>query len=278
MSTDVTRRNVLKTAGVAAGAAIVGGSVTGSLITPTVKAETMGTPWPLKKFKVKKVQERAYQSFFTKGGCMVGVLDGLAGLAADKLGAPYTDFPFDIAQFGAGGVSLWGTICGTLNGAAMAISLFVPKSQGGWAIINELMAWYENTKLPIYEPKNPVKVAAGFNMPKTEAENPLCHASVSEWTHKSGFGAFSPERSERCGRLVADVAGKVAEYLNDFRKGKFVAKDQISKEAAYCMACHEQPGGDTLPDEPQILSKMECTTCHEDHTGRFKNSGLRTKY
>lgn len=258
MSTDVSRRNVLKSAGIAAGAAVVGGGLVGTAVMPTVEAKKSEFPWPYKKVKTKKVADRGYANYFV-AGCMYGVFEAVAGEVADKLGKPYTDFPFAMSSYGGGGIASWGSTCGTCNGAAMAIAMFHTGSLRS-QLINEVYAWYENTKLPEYEPKNPVKVDKSFNMAKSKSESVLCHASVSNWVESSKLSGFSVERAERCGRLVADVAAFTVDLLNKAAKGKFVPNNQINSVAEGCLACHSK--GHTPGD---TLSKMNCTSCHEPH-------------
>ena len=56
------------------------------------------------------------------GACMLGAFEPIVRGVADKLGAPYTSFPFAMFAYGAGGVAGWGTLCGCLNGAAAALA------------------------------------------------------------------------------------------------------------------------------------------------------------
>jgi hypothetical protein len=80
-------------------------------------------PWPYRELDVSRVQERAYRGYL-RAGCMFAVFEVVAGSVADLLGKPYTDFPFMLSAYGGGGVASWGALCGTCNGAAMAIALF----------------------------------------------------------------------------------------------------------------------------------------------------------
>lgn len=265
MSDSISRRDVLKTSAIA-GATLVGTAGIGSLV-QAVKAEAMVYPWPYKKLKSKKIADLAYEYYYTQGGCMISVFKSIAESVANKLGDPYTTFPFGLAHYGAGGVSLWGTLCGTLNGAAMAIALFHPASTGR-PLINELFAWYEQTKLPDYKPAKPFKAGLPENLPKSLSESTLCHTSVSRWVATSGFGAFSAERADRCGRLCGSVAQYTVDLLNLAAKNKFVAKKQISPEANACLACHGSAG--QLENEPDALSKMNCEPCHDAEIDRTK--------
>ena len=61
-----------------------------------------------------------------------------------------------------------------------------------------------------------MKGALGFKggLPQSESDSVLCHISVSKWCYINKIEAESKQRSERCGRLTADVAAKTAEILN----------------------------------------------------------------
>ena len=65
----------------------------------------------------------------------------------------------------------------------------------------------------------------------------------------------------RCGRVVADVAGYAAGLLNRAR-GASTPGRTISETAAGCLSCHAQ--GKQAPNEPEAVSRMSCTTCHEE--------------
>jgi hypothetical protein len=235
---------------------------------PTAKAAEMTFPWPYKKLRSSKIAELAYWTYYNEGGCCVGVYKAIVKSVAEKLGDPYTSFPFDFSQFGAGGIALWGSICGTLNGAAMAIAMF-HKSSTGFPLINELYTWYERAKLPDFKPKNPKLTLAAAKFPQSVADSVLCHTSISRWVAKSGLEAFSAERKERCARMAAAVAKYTVDLLNAARKGKFVPKKQISKDAEKCLVCHKTPG-EQIENEPDVLSKMNCVPCHDAETDKTK--------
>jgi len=254
MSHEVFRREFIGL-GCTAGALWLGarvGSAEGG------QAPAASYPWPYRQLDVRKVQERAYRSY-SKAGCMFGVFEAIAGSVADQLGRPYTEFPFELSAYGGGGVASWGTLCGTCNGAAMAIGLF-HQGQNRTALINEVLAWYEAERLPAFTPDAPSKVPAGFAMPSSRADSVLCHVSISRWSGTSGYASFSPERLERCGRVVADVAGYAAGLLNKAR-GAYTPGRTISDTATGCLSCHAQ--GKQAPNEPEAVSRMSCTTCHE---------------
>lgn len=254
MRKNFSRREVLGLGAAAGSAALLGAC--------SKKEPEKGTifPWEYEILKVNETRELAYKNYF-KGGCMFGVFAAIAGQVAELLGKPYTDFPFAMSSYGGGGVGLWGTLCGTCNGAAMAISMF---HQGAvrTQLINEVFTWYENTKLPVFVPAEPAEEKKDMQIESSRAKSTLCHISITRWTEVSGKESFSPERAERCGRLVADVAGYTTDLLNKAVEKNFVPKNQVSAVANGCLACHAK--GKQAPNEPEVVSKMYCTTCHSD--------------
>lgn len=218
------------------------------------------TPWKYTPLDVSAIKDRAYNSYF-KGGCMFGVYEAITGKTAEILGKPYSDFPFEIATYGAGGVALWGTLCGTCNGAAMTVGMFHSGKVRN-QLINEIFTWYENTALPLFVPQTPKKVEKDFEMKSSKAQSTLCHVSITRWCERSGYEPFAPQRVERCARLVADIAGFTTELLNKAALNEYKPVHQMSAAAAGCLSCHAR--GKQAPNEPEVVSKMSCTTCHPD--------------
>jgi len=265
MKKTISRRELLGL-GAAAGAAILGScSGNSSPIATNAPPSQEGIspapfPWPYKKLDVEKTKARAYENYF-KAGCMYGVFEAIAGQTAEMLGNPYTDFPFMLSSYGGGGIAMWGTLCGTCNGAAMAVAMFQMGKQRN-AVINEIFTWYENSPLPTFVPEKPKKVANNKDIKTSQAKSTLCHISITRWTNASGFESFSPQRVERCARLVADMAGFTASLLNKSALKQFVPNQQISENAKGCLECHAK--GNQAPNEPEVVSKMQCSTCHDD--------------
>jgi hypothetical protein len=257
MSEKFSRRRVLGL-GAAAGAALLG--THGCTSTGSRKMAVDGAvfPWPYLELDAEQTRQRAYEKYF-EGGCMYGVFEAVAAQVAEKLGEPYTDFPFRITTYGGGGVALWGTLCGTCNGAAMTASLFAEAEERN-RIIGEIFTWYEETELPIFKPRKPLKVSDDFEMPTSRARSTLCHLSITRWTKTSGYRSFDPQRLERCARLVADMAGCCVELLNRRARGAFKAEKGMGETASHCLECHAE--GNQAPNEPEVVSKMHCTTCH----------------
>ena len=72
-------------------------------------------PWRYAALDPDATGDRAFAGY-QKGHCMYGAFEAIAGPVAERLGAPYTSYPFEMFTYGAGGVNGWGTLCGALNG------------------------------------------------------------------------------------------------------------------------------------------------------------------
>jgi hypothetical protein len=249
-----------------AGASVIGGGITGyAIATPAMAAD--GTwPAPLtKKINIKQAAKTAYANYYVRG-CMYGTFTGVVKAVADNLGAPYSQFPFEMMHYGAGGGELWGSLCGTLNGGLAALAFFVSDTTLRRQMASQMMNWYESVKQPVWQPKKPLRDVPN-KLPKSKSESTMCHTSISRWVARSGFDAFGPERADRCGRLAASVAWFVANLLNEaVVKGKLKSRKEMSKDANACLACHGK--GDAGLNEPNILSKMDCTPCHDAETDK----------
>ncbi len=151
-------------------------------------------------------------------------------------------------KFGGGGALSWGTLCGGLNGSLAAITLC---SKDYAAIGNELIGWYTTVAIPDWVPPKPAKSSL-TPFPQSVANSPLCHASISQWFAKSGFNTSSPEFTERCGRLTAQVVKKAAQLLNANAAGTFKASFVAPASIQVCTSCHAT----------NQLGKQECVVCH----------------
>ncbi|MEW6220517.1 MAG: C-GCAxxG-C-C family (seleno)protein, partial [Thermodesulfobacteriota bacterium] len=138
-----------------------------------------------------------------------------------------------------GGTVGWGTLCGSLLGATVAVGFVAPYDVGK-QIINELLQWYSDAELPNFMPEQPKAEVAI----KTVSNSPLCHISVGKWTAAANKSLGSPERKERCARLTADVAMKTVSLLNAWKDGTFTSSLKLPS-AMYgitgqhnCKECH----------------------------------------
>jgi len=186
------------------------------------------------------------------GDCMYGVFATVVEMLADKVGGPYLTYPTTVTRFGAGGIVGWGTTCGALQGAAMAIYLVSPDPT---PIIDEVFNYYMYTSLPDVKPKN-----AKMDIVPSTADSTLCHISISHWTEASGAKAFSKERTERCAHLAAAVTRKTIQTLNAQLAGEFKPVNLIPESVAACRACHDMGG-----EMENTRGKMDCLACHSGH-------------
>jgi hypothetical protein len=221
--------------------------------------KVMKLPWPYKKIDPKAVVAPAYAGFKT-GACCYGVFSSIIDELSKSVGHPYNTLPTELLVIGQGGVADTSTICGALLGAAFATFLVTggmakEKRKIAYGIVHDLSAWYEQTALPIYKPEKP-KMFEG-EIKTSVSKSPICHVSVSRWCKASGHKAFSKARSERCGRLTADVAVKTVELLNSYADGTFKRTHKLSAAAESCRQCHDK--GSVLENSRGI---QECGTCH----------------
>ncbi len=233
--------------GAAAAGALSIASRAGAEITAAGARPLRSLPWPYAPIDADAAGDRAFRSYL-KGHCMFGSFEAIVGAVAERLGEPYTSFPFDMFVYGAGGVQGWGTLCGALNGSAAAFQLLSPKPE---PLTDALFTWYEREALPDYVPKG-----AKFPNVKAVAGSPLCHASVSRWCAATGKKTYSAERTDRCGVLTAAVARRAVQLLNLQLEGKAlpVALDTSTQQ---CSSCHEKGG-----DVENTRGKMTCDACH----------------
>ena len=239
---ELSRREALIGAGkVAAGAAIV--SAGASQLVTRAEASPANVPYGYKKLDLNHVGEIAYNEWYKKFCCQA-VATGLIKPLQHSIGGPYNTIPLDAFKWGHGGAVGWGTLCGTLTGAGIALG-FIAGHDPGEKILNDVIAFYANTDLPIYKPHH----AKGSFKNTNQSDSPLCHISVGKWMKKEDVKFFSPERKERCARLAADVAMHTAKLLNDWADGKYKPTQGSNVKAhsittqENCMECH----GDNVP-------------------------------
>lgn len=250
--TKLSRREFMVGAGgFAAGLAVAG---MGNLV-PTALAADVTWPYPYKKLDPEVVRKAGFDAY-ADGGCCYGAFKAIIGELQKQVGAPFTSIPVDMMRYGEGGSAGWGTLCGSLNGAAAAITLVTGKADYG-KLVNELNGWYCGEQFPSKKHESYCKFK---NQVQTSCGSPLCHASVSDWCKASGQKVASAERKERCAKVTGDVAAKAVEMLNAFADAKFAAGWKPTEEYASCMGCHNGPK--SLLDNEQ--GKMNCVPCHGD--------------
>ncbi|KAF0185202.1 MAG: cytochrome c subunit A [Nitrospirae bacterium] len=249
----VSRRGVLSGIGALGLGAIVlqtGGTYTDA----EAKAVRMEKwPWPYVKLDPAKTAEIAYNEWY-RVYCGAAVISSIFGQLRQKVGEPYKSFPIDAFIFLEGGVSGWGTICGSNLGANIVSNLIIGprtgESEDGMLMGSEILQWYSDAQLPTFKPKNP-KFAG--EIPTTISNSPLCHISVGRWMKASGKELKSPERRHRCACVTGSVAYHLVELLNEWKDKKYDTKGEIPAAAfgiqtqMNCGDCH----GGNIPSPPQ---------------------------
>lgn len=254
---SLTRRSLLSGAGkiavVGAGIAAVSGGL--SLFS---KAEAKGGrtekwPWPYEKLDPEKTAEIAYNRFYSIF-CGATVISSMFSQLSEKIGEPYKSFPVDAFIYMEGGMTGWGTICGSVAGAAVVTNVIIgPRiagSQDGAMMGSEIMQWYSETPLPVYVPKEPKTKA---EIIKTVSNSPLCHASTGKWMKAVNKSLCSAERKDRCARVAGSVAYHTVKLLNDWKDGKYHTKGTIPFKSYgipaqhNCTDCH----GSNIPTPPK---------------------------
>lgn len=264
---NVDRRTALK---VVAGG-LIGGGAGVSILTTAFKTEPLPAAepkklepkaqapyWPYHRLDPVVTGNLAYKAY-DEGSCMYAVVHSFISQLAAKFGEPYASFPTHMMKYGHGGVGGYGTLCGTLNGAASLIGLIVADKKTRDALIEDLFRWYEVTPLPMFKPDTAV---LDFTPPTSTCKSTLCHVSTTHWTQASGCRAKSKERSERCRRLTADIAARLASMMNQLADNTYMTTAQDVETTRSCVTCHDSQGkvGNTS-------TRMDCTSCHSPSLG-----------
>ncbi|HKN18736.1 MAG TPA: C-GCAxxG-C-C family protein [Dissulfurispiraceae bacterium] len=253
---QISRRGLIKTAiGMGSLAVITSGGLGLLSNAEAAKNKSQKFPWPYKKLsdqEIKQAGETAYNNWF-KGFCAYAALSGIVQTLAAKVGGPYKTFPMEAIMFAHGGTAGWGGTCGTLIGAGIGASL-VAGHKDAEEIINEVMYYYSDTALPTFVPANPI---AYKDLKATSTANStLCHISVGKWMKAEGIaegkgpegvGFLSHQQIDRCARMAANMSMKTLEFLNQWKDGKFEAKNEAPSVANH------------------IPSQNNCTDCHHDN-------------
>jgi hypothetical protein len=247
MMGNVTRRELLTIVG-AVGASVAFTSVGGlSSTAEAIGGTTEKWPWPYVKLDPEKTAEIAYNEWY-RVFCGAAVINSVFSQLREKVGEPYKSFPSDAFVFLEGGTVGWGTICGSNAGANIVSNVIIgpriagPDCENGAHIGSEVLQWYSETPLPIYNPKQPKQKTTII---QTTSSSPLCHVSVGKWMKAAGYALASPERKDRCARVAASVAYKLVQDLNSWKDGKYVSKANWA------------PARDV-----GITAQQNCTECH----------------
>lgn len=219
-------------------------------------------------FDKAAIKENSYQLYWV-GGCGHGAYKAIMQELAQKVGAPFNLLSLDQAIYMGGGIAGYGSICGAINGGLLAINSIVAEPAVRSAMMIDLMRWYEGNSFPAYVPTTINAAEAGktkldfsaANIAKLQVvpHNHLCHASRSQWCQMNGVPASSPDLSARCGRLTADVTGKVVDQLTAYLSSGSYTAAAIDSASAQCGACHTP-----TTTSKSVASGMRCDSCHSD--------------
>ena len=198
-------------------------------------------------------------NYYSDGGCMYATVKSIVSQLAEKVSGPFTSFPYHMFKYGHGGVGGYGTVCGTLNGAAALIGLVIDDKSVRDKMTADIFRWYEKEPLPGFSPQ---QANYDYVPEKSISHSVLCHASNTNWCKASGFNVDSKERKERCRRLSADVAQKVAVSLNEVFTNTYTTNVQPDETASTCLTCHGSEG-----KVNNSAVKMSCTSCHTKSVG-----------
>jgi len=255
---EATRRDFIKATGTLGAATAVGLAGGFALGKPTVLSAQAAHPfgYPEGGLDVETTRELGHAGFkgivladgTRHGGCAFGAFNAIIGQLAQVVGAPYTAIPPQMMDWAGAGVAGFGTLCGTLNGAAAAMGL-ICSGPDARAFVSDLLTWYSETPLPTNI------LAPGGEFPRSTAASNLCHVSLTHWCRASGFASGSPERAERCARVSGDVAAKAVELLNGGAQGL-----EKPSEKTVCRACHYM--GPDYAAGQFTHGEMNCLTCH----------------
>ncbi|MHC4478653.1 MAG: C-GCAxxG-C-C family protein [Planctomycetota bacterium] len=252
----ITRREMLGSTGIAAGAGILSSGCLNKTLSAAPKETQKSTlPWPYAKLDPDATSEIAY-GYPGPSNCMYRIFASIVSQLGEELGEPYASFPCQVMAYGSCGVHGWGSLCGAINGAAAIIGLVARTTNERWFLSNELFVWYEESKLPIYVPKHP---KLEMEVHASVSNSILCHVSLANWCRVSGYKAMCKEQKERCRRLTADTTKKLVELLNNSLSGTpiAVAGYGVNEETEQCMSCHGLG-----KKEGNARGQMNCTTCH----------------
>ncbi|HCY42187.1 MAG TPA: hypothetical protein DHV48_12670 [Prolixibacteraceae bacterium] len=198
-------------------------------------------------------------NYYSEGSCMYATVKGVVSQLAEIIGEPFTTFPLHLFKYGHGGVGGYGSVCGTLNGAAALIGLLITDKTVQDKMIADVFRWYEKEPLPAFSPNTP---AYDHNPVKSVSNSVLCHASNTNWCKTAGFKVDSKERKERCRRMTADVTMKVTTSLNEIFENAYITSVQTDEAMNTCLTCH---GGEGKVNNTAV--KMSCNPCHTESVG-----------
>jgi hypothetical protein len=274
----MSRRKFLVGAGTVAGAAGLAGL---GLSKYASDAEAAGTvlPWPYPTAPADQpnpeaVARRAYEIYYGGRGCAEAVWGAFVDTLTPANPGTWGSLPLNIFRFGGGGIAGWGTICGTLNGAAAILGMVIDVSKNGAhrvTLTDAIFQYYAKTAIPTNNAYISAQGQLGSlgtwspatkpqnNVPTSIADSPLCHSSLVQWTMATGIKDASSGQKDRCSKACFDVSFKLTELLNAYFAAitptATPAPGAVSLDAAVyaCRTCHVTYTG----------ARMGCTSCHD---------------
>jgi hypothetical protein len=261
-----TRRNVFGAVGIAAGSCLLSSCARQEIKTAQPVKSPDVLPWSYHELDPETTAERAYLLHY-EGHCMYGVFKSIVGQLAERYGEPYRSFPCGMMTYGAGGVASWGSLCGSLNGAAAAVALFASGKEQQTRLTGQILLWHEQSELPTYVPAKP---KLDMRIPGSIARSVLCHPSVSLWCKASGYPVAGKEHMERCARLAADTARQTVRVLNEGLSGDLAHPIAADNQANQCSACHGREG-----QRKDALGRMTCGSCHSSLSDKHPTVAAR---
>jgi hypothetical protein len=195
-------------------------------------------------------------NYYSEGSCMYATIKSVIAQLAETYGEPYVSFPFQMFRYGHGGIGGYGSVCGSLNGAAALVGLLVHDKNVQDLMITDIFSWYEKESFPAF---TPVKAGYDYTPAVSVSNSVLCHASNTNWCKATGFTVASNERKERCRRLTADVAHKVTDCLNLITANVYVSGMHADNSSGTCISCHGNEG-----KLKNTSAQMSCKSCHPE--------------
>ena len=264
MSKEITRKEFLANTSKYAVGAVAGVVGINALAGGKILADRK-TTWPLPYMELdpEVIRLKAHHLYWADKDCASGVFGAFTEALTEKLPDPWANIPMEVMLFGRGGGNGWGTLCGTVNGAAAIISLVATKADSG-KLINEIWGHAMSGNFPS-DAANQASVDGKYAdkkfdgaLPQCVSGSVLCHASVSQWCNVAEKKVGDIERKERCARLAGDIAAKTAEILNAHFAQTFQSTYVTDAYATQCLTCH----GPNV--KYNVMTQMDCEPCHGD--------------
>jgi hypothetical protein len=295
------RRNFLAGSALLAGSAGLGvlSAASGRAATgqPKDSGRAPALPWGYQPLDPEKVRKSGHFASYVEG-CGGGAFWAIMTALKEACGGPYADcmplpeqqeilayladrkkrpMPQVMMLYTYSGMSGFGSLCGTVNGAAAAISIALPFKAAD-QLVPRLLRYYESTPLPTARANTYAaqgkyllpKLLAPGKLPQSVSHSVLCHVSVGNWCQKSGFASGSHERLERCARLTGDIAAQAVVLMNSWQAGKLESEHpyQLSAATESCRKCHFE-GPDAAAGQ-FTRGSMECSSCHQEMAEHLK--------